>query len=560
LATSIKPLRAAPPGPPMPVSLRSTRELTTGTGRAFRPQFVRRESPCNLDCPAGTDVRAFLAFAAAGDVKSAWHTIREHNPLPGVCGRVCYHPCERQCNRAPMDGGVSVHAVERAIADEARARRLRPRSSPIVLPPRLVAIVGSGPAGLSAAFHLARRGCGVTVFDAMPRPGGMLRYGIPAYRLPRQVLDAEIALLHQMGVHFVCRTKVGPEIGALGSFDAVFVAVGSWQSVNAGVEGQDLPGVRPGLEFLKDVNSGAAEGISGPVVVIGGGNAALDAARASLRLGGEVTVVYRRDKEDMPAHPDEIAQAEVEGVRMIFHAAPSRFVGRDGRLAEIGFQRMRPGAADATGRGQPEPIPGSTFTLPAAMALTAIGEELEREAVAALISDTAARLPFDSWGRTGLPAIFAGGDAATGPGTVVEAIGSGRRAAEAMSAMFREEEPANGARGERMTIEGLNLFYFPSVPRSVQRHHEATGGLVRTFEEVVEGLTWTQAQTEASRCFSCGACTHCDNCVIFCPDTSVSRDPGTGEYLVDLAHCKGCGLCATECPTGALTLQPEIAG
>jgi NADPH-dependent glutamate synthase beta subunit-like oxidoreductase len=560
LATSIKPLRAAPPGPPLPVSLRSTRELTTGTGRAFRPQFERRESPCNLDCPAGTDVRAFLAFAAAGDAKSAWHTIREHNPLPGVCGRVCYHSCESQCNRAPMDGSVSVHAVERAIADEARARRLRPKSSPIVLPPRLVAIVGSGPAGLSAAHHLARRGCGVTVFDEMPRPGGMLRYGIPAYRLPRQVLDAEIALLHQMGVHFVCRTKVGPEIGALGSFDAVFVAVGLWQSVNVGVKGQNLPGVRPGLGFLKEVNNGAAEGMSGPVVVIGGGNTALDAARASLRLGGEVTVVYRRGKEDMPAHPDEIEHAEREGVRMVFHATPARFVERNGRLAEVEFQRVRAGAADATGRGGPQPIPGSTFTLPAAIALTAVGEDLEREAVTSLLNGTAAGLPFDSWGRTSLPTIFAGGDAATGLGTVVEAIGSGRRAAEAMSAMFRGEEPADNVRGERITVEGLNLFYFPSAPRTVQRRQAVTDGPVRTFDEIDGGLNWAQAQGEALRCFSCGSCTHCDNCVTFCPDTSVSRDPATGEYLIDLTHCKGCGLCATECPTGALTLQPEIAG
>ena len=528
--------------------------------RTGRPQLIRRESPCGLDCPAGTDVRRFLALAAAGDVKGAWHAIRDHNPLPGVCGRVCYHPCESTCLRARLDAAVAIHDVERAVAEEARARRLRPRAAPIVLPPRLVAVVGSGPAGLSAAYQLARRGCGVTVFDAMPRPGGMLRYGIPAYRLPRQVLDAEIALLHQMGVHFVCRTRIGAEITALGSFDAVFIGIGRWRPTPGSLPGESLPGVRPALAFLRDVNSGDEGPVAGPIVVVGGGDTAVDAARAARRLGGDPTLVYRRAQEDMPSHPDEVARARAEGVRFVFQAAPVRFVERSGRLAEIEFQRMRPAAADASGRRRPEPVAGATFRLPAALALTAIGEELERESVASLLDATAARIKADGWGRTPIPAIFAGGDATTGAGTVVEAIGSGRRAAEAILAHFRGEEPAKGHRGERLAAEGPNFDYFPSVPRHSPPTTGPAGGTAHAFDEVVHGLDWISAQAEAKRCFRCGECTQCDRCVEVCPNRAFTRDAASGGYAVDVEKCQACGTCAASCPTGALILAPRVLG
>jgi 2-oxoacid:acceptor oxidoreductase delta subunit (pyruvate/2-ketoisovalerate family) len=554
VATTIQSLRRPPAGTPMSVSLKSTRELPTGTWRTYRPKYVTQASPCNLDCPAGTDVRAFLAQAAEGDVEGAWRTIREKNPLPGVCGRVCYHPCELNCNRRAVDERVAIHAVERAIADQARLRRLGPDPAPLVLPPRLVAIVGSGPAGLSCAHHLARRGIGTTVFDAMPRPGGMLRYGIPGYRLPRETLDAEVALLNQAGVNFACRTRVGAEIDALGSFDVVFVAVGLWRSRPAGVPGQDLPGVRSGLDFLREVNHRGGAPLAGPVVVIGGGNTALDAARTALRLGGQPTIVYRRSREDMPAHPDEVAQAEAEGIPIVFHAAPLRFLERHGRVAAVEFQRMRPGAPDASGRRRPEPIPGATFLVEAGLALTAIGEEIERESLVEALVLEYGRLAADVWGRTSHRAVFAGGDAATGAGTVVEAIGSGRRAAEAIAGFFEGRDPVAEAQATRVDVSGVNLFYFRPRPRA-RPTHRSDGG-ARTFDEVVSGLTWTQAAAEAARCASCGACTRCDNCLVFCPDAAIARDP-SGGYTIDFSHCKGCGICAAECPRGALTLVPE---
>ncbi|MGE3841015.1 MAG: FAD-dependent oxidoreductase [Vicinamibacterales bacterium] len=542
-------------GPDTPESRRSTRELTTGSWRTWRPAFVQRPSPCNLDCPAGTDVRQVLSLAADGDVEGAWRLIREHNPLPGVCGRVCYHPCELACNRMRVDEPIGVHLVERALADQARARHYGPESAALARPPRLVAVIGAGPAGLSCAYQLARRGNHVTVFDACARPGGLLRYGIPAYRLPRDVLDAEIALLHQLGVRFVGRARWNRDMMNLESFDATFLAVGLQHSREAGIPGERLQGVRTGLDFLRDVNLTGGQQMTGPVVVIGGGNTALDAARCALRLGGCPQIVYRRGREDMPAHPDEIAEAEAEGIPFMFHAAPVRFLRQGGHVSEVECQRMRPGPPDASGRRRPEPIPGATFRLPARLVLTAVGEELEREVVADLADATSGRILADRWGRTSHRGFFAGGDAATGAGTVVDAIGSGQRAAIAMLALFDGNDPQESGLVRRVGGDDLNLFYFETAAAARPPHRsqaEARG----TFEEVVAGLAWDEARREARRCVSCGLCTGCGTCVTYCPDVAI-RPSGTTGYEIDYAHCKGCGLCAQECPRGALTLTTE---
>lgn len=260
------------------------------------------------------------------------------------------------------------------------------------------------------------------------------------------MLDHEVALLHQMGVRFVGKTRIGANYEDLGTFDAVFVAVGLQRSKDAGVAGQELPGVRSGLDFLRQVNMGRGEPLAGPVVVVGGGNTALDAARAALRLGGEPTVLCRRARQDMPAHPDEIAQAEHEGIRFVFHAAPIRFEATGGQLSGVEVQRMRAGEPDASGRSRPEPIPGATFAMPARLVLTAIGEELERDAVVGLTERAGGYLRADPVGRTSRRAVFAGGDAATGAGTVVEAIGSGRRAAEAIVAHFEGATSSSSTR------------------------------------------------------------------------------------------------------------------
>jgi NADPH-dependent glutamate synthase beta subunit-like oxidoreductase len=548
-----------PSGTPMAVSLKSTRELITGNWRTFRPLWTTRPSPCNLDCPAGTDVRAYLRRAADGDVEGAWRTILEHNPLPGICGRVCYHPCERNCNRDGLDGAVSVHAVERAIADRARERGFaveRPAPSNHA---RAVAIIGAGPAGLSCAYHLALRGHLPTLFDAMPEPGGMLRYGIPPYRLPREVLDAELETLWHLGVGFQGSARFGQALSweDLNSYAAVFIAVGANRSKPARVAGDDLPGVRSGLEFLREANASQARSMSGPVVVIGGGNTAMDTARTALRLGAaSVTVAYRRSREHMPAHPDEIAQAEAEGVKFLFEVAPVRFVDGTGRVTAVELQRMRLGARDASGRPRPEPVPGSEFHVPAAHAFTAIGEDVELEPFAPAVDTDQGRIYADFWGRTTLPAVFAGGDAATGAGMVVNAIGSGRLAADAIDAWLAGRDPVALGQTERVGSSDVNFFYFRPSSRSTQAHvpvERAIAGM----DEVVRGLDWAGAVREAARCMTCGSCTECDNCLTFCPDAAVAHDERAGIYTVDLSHCKGCGICAAECPRGAIVLVPE---
>jgi 2-oxoacid:acceptor oxidoreductase delta subunit (pyruvate/2-ketoisovalerate family) len=562
MGISIRSPHDVPDGTPMAVSLRSTSELVTGSWRTFRPTYVTRPSPCNLDCPAGTDVRGFLAAASRGEALDAWRIILERNPLPGVCGRVCYHPCETRCNRAILDGRVAIHAVERAIADE--ALRLAPPHEAIDVrdtTAALLAVVGSGPAGLSCAYHAARRGHQVVVFESMPEPGGMLRYGIPEYRLPRPVLEGELDLLRALGVRFETGARLGASLpwSSLDPFDAVFVAVGTQRSRAAAVPGEDFAGVRPALDLLRDVNAGNLGTIDGTVIVIGGGNTALDAARVVLRQGGKATIVYRRTREEMPAHPDEISQAEAEGVEFIFQAAPLCFDGLAGQVTGAQFQRTRPGPPDASGRRSPEPIPGDTFTLPCSLVLTAIGEELEREAFASAMEVARGRLKADRWGRTSQATLFAGGDAATGAGTVVDAIGSGRRAAEAIDAWLSGAEladlPTDAA--QRVGIDDVNVFYFPVTPRSRPPALDRVEA-VSSFDEVIGSLSWEQAMVEADRCFTCGECTYCDTCLVFCPDMAVARAP-EGGYTIDYAHCKGCGICVHECPRGAITLVPEEA-
>lgn len=562
MAVSIRLPDDVPAGTPMAVSLKTTRELATGSWRTFRPRYVTGASPCNLDCPAGTDVRRFLTLASSGDAVGAWRTILERNPLPAVCGRVCYHPCEAACNRLGLDDKVAVHAIERAVATEA-ARLDASRELVDGVRTRdgaRVAIVGSGPAGLSCAYHLALAGHASVIYEAADEPGGMLRYGIPAYRLPREILSGEVDLLRRLGVEIKTGMRLGERLTwhELNGFDAVFLGVGNQRSRPANVPGESLDGVRPAMDFLRDVNAGRHVAVSGRVVVIGGGNPAVDAARVALRKGARVTVIYRRSRTDMPAHPDEIAQAEIEGIQFVFQASPIRFQGWRGVLTSIHCQRTRPGAPDASGRSSPEPIPGDTFTLSCNDAFTAIGEELERDTFESVVEIARGRLKADRWGRTSHAPLFAGGDAATGAGTVVDAIGSGRRAAAAIGARLSGTElAAEAAGGDRVVPDALNLFYFGQAPRAtVPMLHKsyATAG----FREVAGPLTWEQAVTEAARCLSCGLCTECNNCAVFCPDAAITHRP-EGGYAIDDSHCKGCGVCVEECPRGAMELVPEEA-
>jgi NADPH-dependent glutamate synthase beta subunit-like oxidoreductase/Pyruvate/2-oxoacid:ferredoxin oxidoreductase delta subunit len=547
-----------PAGTPMAVSLRSTRDLVTGTWRTARPDRTGRPSPCNLACPAGTDVRGWLQLAADGDIEGAWRTMLEHNPLPGICGRVCDHPCERGCNRTALDEAVAVQAIERSIADEARRRHLRVERPGPSAHARHVAVIGAGPAGMSCAYHLARRGHLPTMFDAMPAAGGRLRYGVPSYRLPRAVLEAELDTLWHLGVGFQGNARFGSTLTweDLSAYAAVLVAVGANQPKRAGVDGESLDGVQSGWEFLRGVNSGAIGAVDGHVVVIGGGEIAIAAARTALRLGASrVTVAYRRSREQMPADADDVAQAEAEGIVFAFEVTPAAFKGEHGRLAGVEFLRTHPGQPGHA-RPRPDAIPGSAFILPAAHALTAIGQGVDVEAFTPVVDTDAGRIYADLWGRTTLPAIFAGGAAAMGAGSVVSAIGSGRVAAEAIDAWLAGREPVETRVGGGIGPADLNFFYFRRAPRATSGRLAAEHAR-RGMDEVVQGLPWRDAVREARRCLTCGSCTECDNCLTFCPEGAVRHDRRARTYLVDGAHCKGCGICVAECPRGAVVLVPE---
>lgn len=556
--------------PPMPVSLASTLSAKTGSWRYIRPLYDDKTPPCNHACPAGNDIVRYIAALRSSQVEAAWRILVAENPLPGVCGRVCPHPCERECNRGEFGGAIAIRALERYLADEAAAHGWRP-AQPKARRPGRIAIVGAGPAGLSCAFHLARLGYQPTVFEGEAQPGGLLRYGIPAYRLPRAVLDREIANIESLGVRFVLNRRLGDGLDwqELAEMDAVFLALGQPSSRPLGLPGEATAGIVPGLDFLRRVARGERVEPGARVLVIGGGNTAMDAARTAARLGAAVTVVYRRTEAEMPAVAEEIAEARAEGVAFRFLAAPLQALVEGGRLRALRCQEMRLGAPDASGRGRPEPVPGAEFTLAADTIIAAVGQALDERTLAGTgIAIEAGRVVVDSAMQTALAGVFAGGDAATGEGTVAQAVGSGKRAALAIDrylqtgtleglpppgiAVHACERPASSV---VVRPQDLNADYIEVAPRP-KLGGRPPGRPQGDFSEVNPGLTAEVAAGEAERCISCGTCIECDTCLVFCPDVAIARAAG-GGYTIAYDYCKGCGICAHECPRAAMAMMKE---
>ena len=587
--------------PPLPMSLGTTLVNKTGSWRYIRPLYVDKTSPCNHNCPAGTDVVGYLALTEEGKYKEAWELIKQENPFPGVCGRVCPHPCESECNREELGGAIAIHTLERFLADHAA-------SQPLSVPASRrydakVAVIGSGPAGLSCAYHLARRGYSVTVFESLPVAGGMMRIGIPEYRLPRQVLDREIADIEALGVEIKTNMRVGDSLklsDLVEDYQAIFIGVGLQKSRKLNIPGEDAEGVIHGLEFLQKVNLGEEIQVGYRVAVIGGGNTAIDAARSALRLGAEATIFYRRSRAEMPAIAEEIEEALAEGVIIRYLAAPSRILAEGGRVSELECIEMRLGGRDKSGRHRPIPIEGSEFTVRVNTVIPAIAQEediafLDTESQGPetgkqqLIGVRQGRIFIDEAGATTLPGIFAGGDIATPFGTVAHAVGSGKRAALAIDKYLRGEElsgfpPVDEAvhvvpKDMDPTIvrfEDLNLAYFEELGRPEQPQ-QSVEERVSNFEEVNLGFGEEEAQAEAERCFNCGTCNLCDTCFIFCPDVAIvrlspppysvplARLDGAGPsaalrtgYEVNYDYCKGCGVCAEECPRYAISIEEEL--
>ncbi len=535
--------------PEIPVSLRSTRAvLKTGTWRSVRPVLTARRAPCSAACPAGVAVPAFVDAAAAGRLEEAFEAITGRNPFPRLTGRVCPHTCEHRCNLSARTGDepLSIRALERWLGDA--TAHLRHEPGPATS--KRVAVVGAGPAGLAAAFYLRRTGHEVTVFDRRARPGGMLRYGIPDYRLPAAIVDDEVARLAAMGIEFRTNTALGVDI-ALGDLEAtyaaVFVATGAWGPRPAGIRGESL--LEPGLAFLEAAKHGEVSAPGRRCAVIGGGNTAIDVARVLRRLEAEVTVLYRRTAAEMPAIAEGYERAAAEGVRFEWRSQP-RAVEKGPAGLTLTVEAMDLGAPDASGRRRPEPT-GRVRELHFDAAFAAIGEAGDLHPFPASLWGDAGRLAVGDDGATADPLLFAGGDLATGPSTVIEAIVAGRRAARAIDHQlgFGSRWPEDDA----AAVVGPTEVNPASVPRR-DRPADRPGGGTDPFAEEALTLSDAEALEEIERCLSCGHCNACGVCFVFCPDGAITWQEGP---VIDHGFCKGCGICVTECPGHAFVLVGE---
>ena len=521
----------------------------TGTWRTLRPVYVDRLPPCNAACPAGENIQGWLAHAEAGEYEKAWRLLTLENPMPATMGRVCYHPCESSCNRGPLDEAVGINSIERFLGDEAIRRGWKFEKR--VLDGKKVLVVGAGPSGLSAAYHLARAGHRVEIHEAGPLAGGMMRYGIPKYRLPREVLDFEIGRILDLGVTLRLNAKVS-DIGRTrreGGFEAVFLAVGAHIGKRAYIPAGSSAKMLDAVSVLRSMEGEEAPRLGRRVVVYGGGNTALDVARTAKRLGAEESIiVYRRTREKMPAHDSELEEALQEGVMVKWLSTI-----RQADEGEIRVERM---ALDASGFPQPT---GELESLGADAVVLALGQDVELSLLKNIpqveTHDGVVRVGPDM--MTGHPGIFAGGDMVdASERTVTVAVGHGKKAARHIDAWLRGEALQKKPKPELASFERLNTWYYSDAPKTLR----PTLDLLRrqsTFEEVVGGLDESNALFEARRCLSCGNCFECDNCYGVCPDNAVIKLGPGKRFAFNYDYCKGCGLCAAECPCGAIRVVAE---
>ena len=520
--------------------------------RARRPVYVDLLPPCNHACPAGENIQAWLDLAQAGRYRQAWNVLMHENPLPAVHGRVCYHPCEAGCNRNELDAAVSIHAVERFLGDFAAREGWTPG---IETPPsgKRVLVVGAGPSGLSAAYHLMRLGHAVEIHEAGPVPGGMLHFGIPAYRLPRADLMKEVARIEAMGVRIVLNHKV-TDLAAerqAGDFDCVFVAIGAHVSRHVDIPARDAAHVLDAIGLLRGVGAGEKPLLGRRVVIYGGGNTAMDTARTARRLGAEdALIVYHRDRAHMPAHEFEADEALSEGVRIKWLTT----------IKDIGETSLTVEMMELASDGLPRPT-GQFETLEADAVVLALGQETDSGFLRAVPG-----IDFKSDGTvivgpdmmTGAPGIFAGGDMVPSERTVTVAVGHGKVAARHVDAWLRGARYRPPLAPPVVDFAMLNLPVFSDADPTPQRELP-TAARTADFAEVLAGLTEKEARREAQRCLSCGNCFECDNCYAACPEDAIIKLGPGKRYRYEYAKCTGCAVCFEQCPCHAIDMIPEPA-
>jgi NADPH-dependent glutamate synthase beta subunit-like oxidoreductase len=522
----------------------------TGPVRLQRPLYLDLLPPCNNACPAGENIQAWLALAQAGQYERAWRELTRNNPLPAVHGRVCYHPCESQCNRKQVDSPVSIHAVERFLGDLAlqESWAFQPDAPPSG---KRVLVVGAGPSGLSAAYHLAMLGHRVEIHEAGPVAGGMMHFGIPAYRLPRRELEQEIRRIQDLGVKIVLNHKVQDILAEqeAGRFDAVFVAIGAHLSKRVEIPARDAGKILDAVAFLRQAAAGEAPTLGRRVAIYGGGNTAMDAARTAKRLGAEeALIIYRRDREHMPAHSFEADEAIEEGVKINWLRS----------IKEIDQTHIQVEVMKINEEGYPEPT-GRFETLEADALILALGQDTDSgflKAVADIEFKRDGTVIVDANMMTGHSGIFAGGDMVPSERTVTVAVGHGKKAARHIDAYLHGGAYVKEPKHDLVGFDKLHLWYLADAQQRLQRSLDVDKRAYG-FDEVVQGLSEAEAVYEARRCFSCGNCFECDGCYGSCPEQAIVKLGPGNRYRYDYSRCTGCAVCYEQCPCHAIEMIPE---
>ncbi len=547
------------------------------------PVFKLKMVPCEANCPAGHGIQETISLIKEDRFEEALENVRAENPFPGVCGRVCFHPCEERCNRKEYDEGLAINVLERSVFEYGRTKKIK---KPVKRKKtgKKVAIIGSGPAGMACSYFLAILGHDVTVFEALSVPGGIPRVAIPEYRLPRDVIDREIKQIIELGIDVRTNTEVGKDISfedIMGEYDACFISTGVHRSMKLNIPGEDSKRVLAGLDFLKAVTFGKKITLGAKVVVIGGGNVAVDAARTAKRLGAEaVQLVCLESREIMPAYWTEVEGAEKEGIKISYQTMPVQIQGKGKRL-KLECKEVRGGKRDKIGWSEwPKAIEGTNFMVDADTIIVAIGAAPEAPFLPKTIEMKGRLIKVDDLGRTSVTGIYAGGDATMPAGSVVEAIGSGKRAALGIDIFLKGNDEKqivsavrkgeNGAVSMGKYLAGdytaendyvvaftdLNTEYFSKLART-QVDELPAETRSSNFNEVSLGLSKTKAVEEAVRCFHCGRCNLCKKCYIACPIEVIKPVSGANYVAINInkTYCGSCGVCVKECPCGVISWE-----